>query len=77
MLERGIGMGYQGVIILFHEDYVAYIHLRNWLEKFTFLETSETKSFLVSLNDEVNYRHLTFSTFAKYLLIMMQNEKKK
>jgi hypothetical protein len=77
MLERGIGMGYQGVIISFHEDYVAYIHHRNWLEKFTFLETSETKSFLVSLSDEVNYRPLTFSTFAKHLLTMMQNEKKK
>lgn len=76
MLERGIGMGYQGVFISLHEDYASYVRLVNWLEKFTFLETSETKSFLVSLSDEVHYRPLTFSTLAKHLLTMMQNEKK-
>ncbi|NWG11520.1 Lrp/AsnC family transcriptional regulator [Candidatus Bathyarchaeota archaeon] len=67
MLERGMGLGYQGVIISFHESYASYLALREWLREFTFLEISEIESFLVNLKDKVSYAPPTFKLIAKHL----------
>jgi DNA-binding Lrp family transcriptional regulator len=68
MLERGRGLGFDGVIISLHEDYSSYLNVRKWLRQFDFLYVAEADSFLVSLDDEVRYRPLTFSTLATCLL---------
>jgi DNA-binding Lrp family transcriptional regulator len=67
MLERGMGLGYQGVIISFHEDYASYLALRDWLKEFTFIEIGEIESFLVNLKDKVRYVPPTFSLIAEHL----------
>ncbi len=69
MLERGRGLGFDGVIISLHEDYSSYLNVLKWLEQFDFLDMTKIDSFLINLNDEVRYRPLTFSTLATDLLL--------
>ena len=68
MLERGIGMSHDGVILSYHEDYTSFVDLKKRLTQFDFLEISDIRSFLIDLEDEIHYRSLTFSTLAKHLL---------
>jgi DNA-binding Lrp family transcriptional regulator len=74
MLERGDGLGFDGVIISLHEDYASYLKVLEWLRQFDFLEVKRINSFLINLEDNVRYRPLTFSTLAK--LIRLQTERK-
>lgn len=74
MLERGDGLGFDGVIISLHEDYASYLKVSEWLRQFDFLEVKRINSFLINLEDNVRYRPLTFSTLAK--LIRSQAERK-
>jgi len=74
MLERGDGLGFDGVIISLHEDYASYLKVSEWLRQFDFLEVKRINSFLINLEDNVRYRPLTFSTLAK--LIRLQTERK-
>jgi DNA-binding Lrp family transcriptional regulator len=66
MVERGTGIGYNGVIISFHKDYSSYQEFVNWLGQFTFLVPFETESFLISLASKIKYRSLTFSVLGKH-----------
>jgi DNA-binding Lrp family transcriptional regulator len=70
MLERGLGLGYDGLIVSIHKDYSSYQELKKWLRQFTFLELKEADSFLISLSDKIHYRPLTLTTLAKYLLTL-------
>jgi len=70
MLERGIGLGYDGVFISLHKDYASYLELKKSCRQFSFLELSKFETFLVNLDDKVRYRPLTFSTLAKHALSM-------
>jgi len=70
---RGMGLGYQGIIISLHKDYASYLKLRDWLivasaKAYNFLDASTIEGFVISLDDTVHYRNLTFSTLAKSLL---------
>jgi len=75
MLERGLGLKYDGVIVAFYEDYVAYSKHMDILKQYSLLETSEIESFLISLKDTVRYRPLTFKALAEHLLTWKQNKK--
>jgi DNA-binding Lrp family transcriptional regulator len=77
MLERGMGMGYDGVFLSFHEDYTSFTEHGKWLTQFDFLEISDIQSFLINLEDEIRYRSLTFSTLAKHILTLQTEQKKK
>lgn len=76
MLERGLGLGYDGVIVAFYEDYATYMEHKNKIRQYPFLELSEVESFLISLKDNVHYRPLTFKTLAKHLLTLKTTETK-
>jgi DNA-binding Lrp family transcriptional regulator len=67
MLQRGIGLGYEGVVISYHKDYSSYLNLIQWIKHFDFLEPTRVDSFLVDLKDEVQYKPLTFATLATSL----------
>jgi DNA-binding Lrp family transcriptional regulator len=73
MLERGLGLGYDGVLVSYHEDYSSYAKFVEWMRQFEFLELKEIRSFLVNLEDEVRYRPLTFSALASHILQMKGN----
>jgi DNA-binding Lrp family transcriptional regulator len=67
MLERGYGLGFDGVVISLHKDYSSYLKVLEWLRQFDFLEVRKINSFLINLEDDVRYRPLTFSTLAKLI----------
>jgi len=76
LVERGIGLEYDGVVISYHKSYASYLKLLAGLKKFTFLEISKIQSFLISLTDEVQYVPLTFAAISKHLLTPKAKEKK-
>lgn len=65
--ERGIGLGYDGVIVSLHRNYSEYLTFKNWVAQMPFLDMQKLNSFLIDLNDEVHHRYLTFSFLAKHL----------
>jgi DNA-binding Lrp family transcriptional regulator len=69
MVERGIGLGYDGVIVSFHKDFSSYMKFRERVTRFDYLELSGIESFLISLVDENRYLPLTFASLAKHLLM--------
>jgi len=76
MMERGRGLGYEGVVISLHENYTSHLKLMNLLRQFAFLDISTIESFLISLDDAVHYRALTFASLANHLLTQKAKEKR-
>lgn len=70
LFERGLGHGFTGILVSFHKDYLSYLTLRQKIREYSFLEQSETDGFLISLDDEIHYRPLTFATLAQHVLAM-------
>jgi len=68
MALRGMGFGYDAVILSFHESYTAYQHRVDEIKQFPYIDVERIASFLVDLNDKTRYRPLTFSTLADHLL---------
>jgi hypothetical protein len=75
LFYRGIGGGYSGVLVSFHKNYSDYSRLIERMKQYPFVDLSATLSFLVDLNDKVQYRPFTFSTLAEHLLTMQNQEK--
>jgi len=74
MVERGIGLGCDGVFISIHEDYTSYMKFKNRVSQDTHLDSSGIESFLISLSED-SFRRLTFSTLAKHLSMMKEKKK--
>jgi len=74
MVERGMGLGYDGVFVSLHEDYTSYLKFKNGVSQDAHLESSSIESFLIGVS-EVHFRPLTFSTLAKHLLMLKEKEK--
>jgi len=72
MAERGMGCGYNAIMISVHRDYKSFVELTDWAQRFYELELGEIESFLVNLAGEVRYRPLTFSSLANHLLTLNQ-----
>ncbi|MBS7632430.1 winged helix-turn-helix transcriptional regulator [Candidatus Bathyarchaeota archaeon] len=68
MLERGLGMGYDGVIITFYKDYSDFTEHMGKLKEFPFFESAETQSFLIDLHDEAHYLPLGFRHIGNLLI---------
>jgi DNA-binding Lrp family transcriptional regulator len=77
MLERGIGLGYDGVVMAYYPDYASYMQQRNLLKEFPFLEPSEADAFLINLNDKIRHRPLTLSQLAKTMPLPKENKSKR
>jgi len=74
--ERGMGLGYDAVIVSYEKDYSTYLQHIKKLKQFPHLDSSNIQSFLINLNDEVHYRYLTFSTLARHLLSLKEKKEK-
>lgn len=70
LFERGMGMGFSGVIISFHKDYTSYTSLVEKTREYPFLEQASTESFLIDLTDDIHYRALTLRTLAENILTL-------
>jgi DNA-binding Lrp family transcriptional regulator len=75
LLERGIGLSRDAVMVVLYKDYASYAEHRDIIRRFPYIQSSDVDSFLVDLNDNLHYRSLTFSSVAKDLL--RSNPKKK
>ena len=67
---RGIGFGYDAVILSFHESYSAYQERIKEIKQFPYIDVERITSFLVDLTDKAQYRPLTLSTLADHLLTL-------
>jgi DNA-binding Lrp family transcriptional regulator len=76
LIERGTGLGYHGVFTSFHKNYTAYVEFREWLRRLISVDLSDVQSFIISLADEVRYRPLTFTTLAKHILTLSEDNNK-
>jgi hypothetical protein len=68
VIERGIGVKYDSFMGSFHRDYASYTKLITEMKTSPYLDKNELLSFIVDLDDETQYRYLTFTTLAKHLL---------
>jgi DNA-binding Lrp family transcriptional regulator len=73
MFENGIGLGYTGVLVSFHQDYSSYLEFSNQIRQLGVLES--VQSFLIDLSDGSHYRSLTFSTLANHIIDLKKKEK--
>jgi DNA-binding Lrp family transcriptional regulator len=74
MILGGLGLGYDGMFISFHEDYASFLKLLDLTKHLPFLDINRLDSFLVSLPEEYQHRHLTLSNLADYLLKTREGE---
>ena len=72
LFNRGMGGGYDGVLVSFHKSYSDYSRLVARMKEYPFVDTSATLSFIVDLNDNTQYRYFTLSTLAKHLLTLQK-----
>jgi len=70
MLRRGLGLGFDGVIITYHKDYASHHRFLRWLKE-TFpkdlLDVKKLASFLIDLDDKVSHLPFTLSLLADEL----------
>ena len=74
MIEKGMGLGYDGVMISFHRDYSSFMDFRNFLRQYH-LQDNTTDSFLVDLSDTKRYFPLTLSVLARHLRSSKEEKK--
>jgi DNA-binding Lrp family transcriptional regulator len=68
MFEKGMGLGYDGIVISIHRDYSSFLDLKKQLATFETLKISNGESFIVNLKDTIRYRPLTLSNLAEHML---------
>jgi DNA-binding Lrp family transcriptional regulator len=74
MLGRGLGLGYDGVIMAFYKDYSEHLEHVKALHRYPFSDLYGMESFLISLEDKVHYRPLTLSALARSQLETKRKE---
>ena len=74
LIERGIGLNHDAFMGSFHRDYSSYAQLMREIKKSPYVDSGKLESFIVNLDDEIQYRTLTFSTLAKHLLETSQKD---
>jgi len=74
LFKTGMGLGYDAVLISFHEDYASFDSLRSEMKKSTDTGSVQMEAFLTNLDDETRYVPLTFSMLAKHVLALKKKQ---
>jgi DNA-binding Lrp family transcriptional regulator len=69
MAMNGMGLGYTGVFISFHNSYSSYLKAINRVKTIPNIDLSHIESFMINLIDEPHFQPLTLSAIANYLLM--------
>ena len=77
LLKTGMGLGFDSVIISFHEDYASYDNFRSTIKKTTLADILDLQVFLINLDDESRYLPLTFSILANHMTKLKEKEQEK
>lgn len=75
LYKTGMGLGYDAVLISFHEDYASFDRLRSEMKRSMDTGAVEMEVFLTSLDDEARYVPLTFSILAKHIMTLKEKKK--
>jgi DNA-binding Lrp family transcriptional regulator len=67
LIHRGIGLGYDSVIVSFHQNYASYDSYRNYVKNNMGASITEMNSFLISI-EENNTLPPTFAFLARHIL---------
>ena len=73
MLERGMGMGFHGVIISYHKDIASHFAFSKLLKETGFLDVNNLETFRVSLKDELHFLPLSLSLMAQSISTHEEN----
>jgi DNA-binding Lrp family transcriptional regulator len=76
LIERGLGLGFDGIIITLHRSYTDYTQQIKYTKTRPFVQPNHVESFLVDLTDPIQYRNLTLSLVADDLVKRNREEKK-
>jgi hypothetical protein len=74
VLERGAGLGFDGVVFSLHKNCASYDDFRNQLRQCPFFEP-DIENFLISLEDKVRHLPLSFKILAKHLMALEENKR--
>lgn len=77
LMERGLGLGFEGMIITLHRNYTDYMKQIEYTKTRPFVNPDHVESFLVDLKGELRYRSLTLSLVAEDLVRRNENEDRK
>jgi hypothetical protein len=69
VIERGMGLGFTGVIGSLHPNYASYAELIDEMKRSPYLD-SKIESFIINLDEKIHLRHLTMRTLAEDLLAL-------
>ena len=75
LIHRGIGLGYDSVIVSFHKDYASYDAFRKNTKRTMGASITEMNTFLINI-EENNTLPPTFSFLARHMLKSAENNKK-
>jgi DNA-binding Lrp family transcriptional regulator len=75
LIHRGIGLGYDSVIVSFHQDYASYDAFRKHTKHSMSASITEMNTFLISI-EENNTLPPTFSFLARHILKSDNKNKK-
>jgi len=69
-MDSGLGEGFEGIVVSFHETYSEYLKFLSWLKQFSAISAYDLHTFIIDLASKTNthFRPLTFQTLANYLL---------
>ena len=70
MAMRGMGCGYDAVIVSLHDSYSAFLERLREIKQFPHIDVDRIDSFIVDLHDTALYRPLTLSTLATHMLTL-------
>ena len=73
MFERGMGLGYTGIIVSYHENYASFSEFMRMLKQYPVLFPDIT-SFLSDVNDKVHYRSLGFAPLSHHILTLKRKD---
>lgn len=69
MLERGMGMGFDGVIMSYHKNYASLVTFTKLLKETGLLDVDRLESFRINIRDEIHFIPLSFSLLAQSISI--------
>lgn len=69
VIERGMGLGFAGLIGSLHPNYASYAELIDEMKQSPYID-SKIESFIINLDEKVHLRHLSMRTLAEDLLTL-------
>ena len=67
LIHRGIGLGYDSVLVSFHQNYASYDAYRNYVKQSMGASITEMNTFLINIKEN-NTLPPTFSFIARHIL---------